>query len=514
MFSFSSNRSWARMAWVMAFLVFLVNWLLPEGLNISAFYLFSIFLAVNFNEKNDVLLLAVLVTTLIIVFAFLKPEGDLLQGIFLKQSPLLAGIWLASVFVIMAIEYRTRGQNQEQQFEALFRYASNGILLTDNKGTILMANPAMEQIFGYELGELAGKSIENLLPESVRAAHVKHRIAFNEEPRPRSMGTGLDLFGQKKSGTSFPVEVSLSPFMADHQQFVVAFVIDNTRRKNYETSILEQKNELSQLTEALHELNEQLEQKVTDRTQELQDAKDELAETLEKEKELGELKSRFVSMASHEFRTPLSAILSSASLINTYLDRSEFTPIRKHAERIKNAVNGLNTILTEFLSLGRLEEGRITAAPSIMNVPESVQMVNSELRTLYKIDQRLDYQHTGEENIILDSGLLRNILINMISNAIKYSNENNTIWMRTKVEAHQMTLTIRDEGIGIPADDQKHLFDRFFRATNATNIHGTGLGLYIVRRYVGMMNGTISFVSEPEKGTEFTMVFQLNKSEY
>lgn len=508
MFSFESNHFWAKMAWVTAVLVFAANWLLPTELNFSPFYLFAIFLAINFKEKNDVVLLGVLITTMIVLHAFLHQEPEILQEILLKHVPLLAGIWMAAIFVIKFLQFRSKGRQEEQKFEALFRYASNGILLTNTKGEILMANQALENVFGYENGELTGHTVESLLPESARTAHIQNRQQFNQNPHPRSMGSGLDLYGRKKDGSTFPAEVSLSPFTTDNQHFIVAFVIDNTRRKSYENSILEQKNELSQLTSALKDLNEQLEQKVADRTRELENARDELASALEKEKELGELKSRFVSMASHEFRTPLSAVLSSASLINTYIDREEYTPIRKHAERIKNAVNGLNTILTEFLSLGRLEEGRIQVVHSEINIENAVNEVYNELRTLFKLGQKLDYQHTGEREVLMDGGLFRNILINMISNGIKYSGENSTIWLTTEVKPKEIVFRIRDEGIGIPADDQKHLFDRFFRATNATNIHGTGLGLYIVRRYVNMMNGTISFVSEPEKGSTFTIVFQ------
>jgi len=512
MVSFSSNIHWTRAAWLSAGLVFVVNWLLPMGVDLSVFYLFPIFLSIYFKEKSDVFLLAVVVTTLSILFLFLRPvsEMDMFRSALLNNIPLLMSIWIAAFLVIRFIDFREAEENQEQKFKAIFEYATNGMVLTDNKGEIIMANPSFERIFGYESGELIGQKIETLLPDRLRHKHQALREGYHTDPKPRTMGTGLDLYGKKKSGEQFPVEVSLSPFSSNHQAFIVAFVIDNTNRKNYENDIIRQKQELTDLTEALGELNGQLEFKVEERTKELEIARDELRSALEKEKELGELKSRFVSMASHEFRTPLSAILSSASLISSYLERGEYGNIKKHAERIKNAVNGLNTILTEFLSLGRLEEGRITANPAPMNVPEQVKEVYVELKTLFRAGQVLDYQHEGPELVQLDTSIFRNILINLISNAIKYSGEGSTVWMKTRSEHDKLWLSIRDEGIGIPTEDQKHLFTRFFRATNATNIHGTGLGLYIVNRYVQMMNGEIQFVSVPEKGTEFMLEFKFH----
>lgn len=507
------NLHLARLAWVVAGVVLAINWLLPPGYNASVFFLFPIFLGVYFKEKNDVLLLGVIVTTMAFMAIFFHTDKDQLQTRILAQLPLLAGIWIAFFLVVRFLDYRELEEGQEQKFEALFRFASSGMLVTNKHGVIVMANPAVERIFGYEVGELHFAKIEQLLPESMRSAHEGMREGYHNSPRPRTMGTGLDLRGRKKDGNTFPVEVSLSPFVSGKQQLVVAFVVDNTNRKNYENSILQQKQELTQLTRALGELNEQLEEKVEARTAELQAARDELSMALIKEKELGELKSRFVSMASHEFRTPLSAVLSSASLINSYLERGEFDRIQKHAERIKNAVNGLNTILTEFLSLGKLEEGRITASPAPMDLPECINDVHQELRTLFRTGQKLDYQHSGPELVKLDGSILRNILINLISNGIKYSSENATIWLTTAVEDHKMLLTIRDEGIGIPYEDQKHLFDRFFRASNATNIHGTGLGLYIVKRYVSMMNGSIRFESTPETGSTFFLEFELSDNE-
>ncbi|MDX1653262.1 MAG: PAS domain S-box protein [Brumimicrobium sp.] len=224
---------------------------------------------------------------------------------------------------------------------------------------------------------------------------------------------------------------------------------------------------------------------------------------LEKERELNELKSRFVSMASHEFRTPLTTINSSAGLILKYHEKKEYDKLEKHISRIKNSVRNLTSILNDFLSLEKLESGNIKADIKEENITAIIREIFDEMSGNVKSGQSLLY--FGEENIFFrtDIQLLKNVLINLISNAIKYSPESSKIEVKAGFDESDLEISIRDYGIGIPIADQEKMFSRFFRAGNVLNIEGTGLGLNIVERYLGLLNGSISFRSVEEEGTTF-----------
>lgn len=513
MLTFKHYTRYARLIWLLVSIIFVADLLLPRHYDIVFAYLLAHFMAVFFREKSDVLLLAVVTTVLSIISLAFKPHEATFDEMLLERVPAIISFWAAAFFVVRFIQLREEEERQEGRFSALFQYATNGIIMTNRQGIIIMANPAIEVLFGYGKGEMTGKPVETLIPTRFAKNHVGHRSEFQQNPHPRNMGTGLNLQGLKKDGSEFPVEVSLSPFRNKDGEFVVAFVVDNTFRKNYEKSILKQKQELASLSGALQELNEGLENKVADRTRELEHAKNELFAALNKERELGELKSRFVSMASHEFRTPLTSVLSSAGLINQYAERQDFDNIKKHADRIKNAVNGLNSILTEFLSLGRLEEGRVNVNLEQANISDCVAEVFEGVQNLLKPGQTLNFTHTGQTLVNLDCNLTKNILINLLSNAIKYSPERVPIEVFCEVTPQKTILSVVDHGMGIPDAEQKHMFDRFFRASNAANsTQGTGLGLYIVQRYAEMMGGKVGFESAVEKGSRFWVEFNTEQA--
>ena len=399
--------------------------------------------------------------------------------------------------------------------EALFQNASLGILVIDKSGEIVLVNNFLLTIFGYhEVDDLIGKKVEVLIPSRFHHQHVKDRNGYSVDPERRPMGVGRDLFGVKSNGEEFAVEISLSSYSNTDGYFVIGFVSDITRRKEIEQSVFDQQKELAEINKTIEKLNQELENKVEVRTQQLQStmqelekSKDELTKALSKEKELGDLKSRFVSMASHEFRTPLSTILSSASLLAKYALTEEQDKRDKHINRIKSAVNNLTDILNEFLSIGKIEDGKITAKNSLFNIKELVITLCGEMNGILKTGQKLICTHSGSTAIYLDASLLKNILINLISNAIKFSGQHSQIEISSSEFDDVVEIKVRDEGIGMSQDDQTHLFERFFRATNASNIQGTGLGLHIVGKYIELMDGDIKIKSELEKGTEIILTF-------
>ncbi len=404
-------------------------------------------------------------------------------------------------------------KQQKLRFEALFQYATMAIMVANSKGEITMANKFAQGLFGYE-DDIFSCVVEDLIPRRFREEHKGFRKGYDKNPQSRAMGLGLDLFAIRKSGDEFPVEVSLGHYKIDDEKFTIAFIIDISARKEVEATIIRHQQQLENYNREIESLNNELEVKVISRTKELEEtlkaleeSKADLEAALNKEKELSDLKSRFVSMASHEFRTPLSTILSSASLVGKYRLTEEQEKRDKHIQRIRSAVSNLTDILNEFLSIGRIEEGRIQASLSSFNIREHIQLVCNEMATILKHGQRFNYVHSGKNNVYLDLSLLRNILINLLSNAIKFSPETAVIGVSSQVDDNTIVISVSDHGIGIPDDDKKHLFERFFRAKNVINIQGTGLGLHIVSKYVELMSGRIEVASELEKGTTFNIHF-------
>jgi len=382
-------------------------------------------------------------------------------------------------------------EDVERICRMLFSAAAEGLVVVDESGVILMQNPRLSAMFGYGVGELDGEPVEVLLPDALRNRHAEHRARYNARPVQRSMGIGMNLEGRRKDGSSLPVEVSLNHFELDCKRYVMGLVTDITLRRTAE--------------QELQRTNQQLEERVELRTAELRDAERSVREALEKERELHALKSRFVAMASHEFRTPLSTIMSSVDLVGRYTDDASDEKVQKHLTRIRSKVREMTAMLNDFLSLERIEQGQITCTPAEIDLPHLCIGLIEELRPLAKPGQAIDYGHAGtERSVTLDRQMTSNVISNLLTNALKYSEQGGHVQLTTSIAAGRLVIAVSDDGIGIPKEDQQHLFERFFRGANVANIQGTGLGLNIVRRYLEMMGGGITFQSKPGR-TVFTV---------
>ena len=385
------------------------------------------------------------------------------------------------------------------QFEAIFNEAAIGILVTNASFEILISNHFADQLFGFNSNELIGKNISILIPNHLKDRHHGHLNHLNSSPISRPMGIGLDLKAKRKDESLFPIEISLSHFKENEQIYYIAFVSDVTLKRQVEMELILKNQEVNQL-------NETLEEEVKTRTQALQNTLEKLEKntheleiSLQKEIELGDLKTRFVSMASHEFRTPLTAILSSATLIEKYQKETDQEKRLHHINRIKSSVSNLTEILEEFLSVGKLEDGKIELHLSNIPLATFLENIAFELGAFRKENQEIIIDFTGLPTFHSDSSILRKILLNGLSNALKFSTKD--VSLRVLSTNESLEVTISDQGVGISQEDQKHLFERFFRGGNVNVIQGTGLGLHLIDQYLELLGGKVQITSELNKGT-------------
>jgi PAS domain S-box-containing protein len=620
---------------VLSAAIFVSSLYLPDTVHVEFLYPMIVLLTISLPDNRSTFDASVGLTLLIVVGFFLSDLHHTTKDLIVPYALPILFIWSFTFAIFKYKESQIKLLRSTEHLNAMFKYANEGIVITNEKGDIIMANPTVSTQLGYSEEELKSMKVEALVPERFREHHPKHRKGYYEKPVNRPMGKGIHLSVCRKDGSEMPVEISLSPFRIGNENFVISFIIDITDRirqeqlirkaneelefrvisrtmelaavnKNLEhanTSLKAEMQERSKIEEALRDserlystishnfpdgiicvLNKELEivfvdgqeldslgiksaglfgrnwrsmdicsnSKADDMDLTLQKvfqwescnaectfrdriysmsavplpdnkgnvreilmvirnitrrkkAEMEILQALDKEKELNEMKSRFVSIASHEFRTPLSTILSSVSLIDRYNATSDREKQLKHIDRIKSSVKNLTEILNDFLSLEKLEAGKVEVHPETIDLTQLCEELTEELQTVAGKGQKIIYRHQGEMKAVRsDKQLLRNIFINLLNNAIKYSGEDGIIEFNSFVDG-EIRFEVKDHGIGIPKEDQPKLFERFFRATNASNIQGTGLGLNIVRRYTELLDGKIGFTSEVGQGTTFTV---------
>lgn len=509
-------------------------------------------------------------------------------------------------------------------FQNIFEASGEGIIAVDQDGNILTSNPACDQLFGYDPDELIDQNMDILIPEK-----FKHLYKNYIKKRGPGLKRERHLWGIKKDGSTFYLNLRISPAIIDGKNVTIAFFWDATHEKEYaqelEQKVQERTQEVMETVQKLLESNIRLEDQIRitnlaegeavtskniaseiaknfpngfvavmnehskivfadgDALEQLglkqfyqegmsiddisvfsDERKEKIKQSIRKtlsgthlsfevtykdryfavntapltdkdnkissslhvyndiskqkeieftiqnalksEQELNDMKSRFVSLASHEFRTPLSAILTSAILIGKQNGDGKADKREKYLARIERNVNNLTVILNDFLSLSKMDEGKVMPINERFDLISYSKKLVKQTNITLKKNQIINVSSENEELFVhLDVKLLNHILNNLLSNASKYSSEASQIDFKISEKNKTVLLEISDQGIGIPQEEQKYLFGRFFRAKNAFNIEGTGLGLNIAKHYTELMGGTITFKSEPNNGTTFSV---------
>ena len=410
---------------------------------------------------------------------------------------------------------RRATETQRGELQRLFEQAPVAVaVLRGPRYVIEWANPAVCAMWGRTVAQAQGAVLFELLPEAAGQGF--------EELLDAVMATGTPYVARELPSFIDRAGVRLTVYWnfvyqplreADGRIAGVTVVAtDVTEQVAARQQIAGLNAELAASVEQLRRLNADLEQKVTDRThalvialEQLERRGRELTQALAAEQQLGELKSRFVAMASHEFRTPLTVVLTSAGLIEDHPTTQQQGQRLKHVQRIRAAVTNLNDILEEFLSVGSIEAGKVETHPADLDLAALLAEATADVQALLKTGQTIDWQVHCPNPLRLDASLLRKILVNLLSNALKYSDEGTVVTVNATCQNNQLTLSVQDQGVGISEEDQAHLFERFFRARNVSTVQGTGLGLYIIARYLDLMGGTITLTSALGQGTTVTL---------
>ena len=386
---------------------------------------------------------------------------------------------------------------------AIIENAIDGIIIIGAQGNIRLANPSACKLFGYAPDELIGNRIEMLMTNSDQLHHQNSINQYHSTGKGKIIGIGREVTGLKKNGESFPFHLAVSEMVQGKDLLFAGIVHDLTKEKAADEYL---RHYATDLEATIRERTFALE----DMVRQLREARNQADIALKKEKEINQLKTRFVSMASHEFRSPLSSIQLSAALIEHYYDRLDKARVLNHTQKIKMSVTDLTNTLSDFLSVEKIEAGSVEPLYKDVDLTRLAKNIVEEMRMLARQRQTIRYHHTGtQSNCQLDENLLKHCIVNLLTNAIKYTADDGLIELRTILHGDKCVVMVKDNGIGIPEDDKQNLFKPFFRGNNARDIPGTGLGLNIVERYLALMGGTITFASNRLSGTVFTISIPL-----
>ncbi len=381
--------------------------------------------------------------------------------------------------------------SMESRYRKLLHAAPDAILEVNEEGRILILNEAVERMFGYSRAELLGLSVDQLVPAAMRGGHSQHRAAYAKRPNTRPMGSGLELQGQRKDGSLFPVEISLSPNWIEGSLHVIASVRDITERKAGEDRIRALRE---QYTAELTIKNEQLEA----RNREVEQA--------------NRLKNEFLASMSHELRTPLHTIIGFSELLAEQLEGPLGEKQQRFVGHILQDARHLLELINEVLDISKIESGRLELKRESFDFGQCVEEVLAGIRHQATIKNiSLENKNHFHDSLHADRLRVKEVLYNLLNNAVKFTPEGGRVWVEAFSEGNTLHVSVCDTGIGIPEQEHPSIFEKFYQVGDTTGgvREGTGLGLPITKHLVELHGGTISVESRPGKGSSFRLTFPL-----
>jgi len=404
-------------------------------------------------------------------------------------------------------------------FSQLFGSAGLGVLLLDRYTSIKYANNFILEFTGFQLEQLIDQQISVLVAKGTNQLNSIREFYESESEY-------ADIQIEK---TAKPVQIAICRSDESLVDMEASFGFLKTEDDNYLILFLNDVSVLQEKDQLIRQLEDEIEQRIKESSRSLSatveqlsmqikenERKDlELRKALDKERELNQIKSKFVSAASHEFRTPLSGILASTYLLSKYTKQSDQELRDKHIKRILTSVKHLNEVLGDFLSVDKIEQGDFKPNLTEFHIEDMINEIIQNLQYMLKKNQEIKYFSDYKASIVyLDHSMFHYILTNLLTNAIKYSPENSVIKLSIQRSDHQLRLSVKDQGVGIPKAEQQNLYRRFYRGSNVAQFQGTGLGLSIVKKYVDILDGTIECISETNQGAEFIVIFNDQKDFY